>query len=427
MTRRFDSVALLRSFIGVSGLYLIGIPLSLIANIVLARTLSVTDFGVFGFALSLASVLAVPVSGGLPLLLTREVASYSHKGDWPAYRGLVVMAFRWVGLVSLVIGLGFLVWRILFGGMPEQHLLITILLVPFLGWSGVRGGILRGLGRPILAEAPQQVLQPALLIIGYLTLAWLGLPSATTALWWYLCVVIVLFGVATLMLWLVQPPQVYNVQSDIDDLPRWRRSILPFVMMSAATTLSAQIAVVLLGFYGQEEAVAQMRVAERCAQMVALPLTFINTILGPYFVQAMHSNEAGGLRRIAQQSARLTLAASLPMVLLLIPFGRSLLGWTFGAPYDALSYLPMVILIGAQVLSVALGNGGMLLAMGGHERLTLYSLVLSVVVIMILCTVLIGPYGAVGASIAAGAGIITAKLYVYLAVRRCFAISSGIF
>ena len=249
-----------------SGLYLLGIPMMLLANIVLARTLSVAEFGTFGFAIALATVLAIPVAGGLPMLLTREVAAYSQNKDWAAYRGLVVAAYGWVAAMCGLIALGLSGWWLVARDLPAGPLLVTVLLVPFLGLNGVRAGILKGLGRPVMAEAPPQLLQPALMILGYLGLAWLGL-----------------------------------------------------------------------------------------------------------------------------------------------------------------SYLPMVILIVAQIVSVVLGNGGMLLAMGGYERQTLYSLVLSLAVIATLSVLLIEPYGAVGAAVAAGAGFVAAKLYVYLAVRRHYAISSGIF
>lgn len=419
--------SLVRNFLSVSGLYLLGIPLLLLANIVLARSLSVHDFGVFGNAIALATVLAIPVSGGLPMLLTREVAGYCQNAEWSAYRGLILASYIWVTATCVVIALGLLVWWLLVGDLSAGPVLVAILLVPFLGLNGVRLGILKGLGCPLMAEAPQQILQPALMILGYLGLSWLGLSTAMSVLWWYLCVVIVVFGIASLFLWRVQPSDVRVARIKVDDLPRWRRAILPFIIMSAATVLSTQVAVLLLGFAGREEAVAHMRVAERGAQLVALPLTFINTVVGPYFVQAMKSDEASALRRVARQSARLTLAASLPVALVLLLFGDVLISWTFGAPYDVLSYPPMVILIVAQIVSVVLGNGGMLLAMGRYERQTLYSVVLSLAVVVALCALLIEPYGAVGAAVAAGAGVLAAKLYVFLAVRRHFAISSGIF
>lgn len=397
----------------------------------LARTLSVADFGAFGFALSLATVLAIPVSGGLPMLLTREVAGYAQMQNWPAYRGLLTLAYRWIVMICIVIGLTFIVWKAIFKGPSSDQLLITCLLVPFLGLNAIRGGVLKGLGHPVLAEAPMQVMQPFLMILGYVALSWLGLATATHALWWYFTVVVVVFGLASAMLWQVQPTPVREAATDVTESSRWRKTLVTFFLMSAATTLSAQIAVLLLGFAGMEEAVAQMRVAERCAQMVAFPLIFINTIIGPYFVQALKADGVTGtnraLRLITRQSAQLTLAASLPVALILLLFGRSLIGWTFGTPYDAEAYLPMAILIGAQIVSVALGNGGMLLAMGGHERQTLYSLILSLTIILAIGGSLIGRYGATGAAIGAGAGIVAAKLYVYLIVRRQYAISSGIF
>lgn len=426
MRREFDSVALTRSFLSVSGLYLLGIPLLLLANIVLARSLSVNEFGVFGFVIALATVLAIPVSGGLPMLLTREVAGYSQKAEWAAYRGIVFTAYGWVAAICAVIALGLSGWWLLTGDLRGGQLLVAFLLVPFLGLNGVRVGILKGLGRPLMAEAPSQVLQPVLMILGYLSLAGLGLSSAMNALSWYLCVVIAVFGIASLLLWRVQPPAVHEATSDLADLPRWRRSILPFVLVSAATVLGTQVAVLLLGFAGQEEAVAHLRVAERAAQLVSLPLAFINTILGPYFVQAMNSGEDGALRRIVRQSVWLTLAVSLPVALILVLFGRNLLGWTFGEPYDVEVYLPMVVLIGAQLISVMLGHGGMLLAMGGHERQTLIGQLLSLTTILVMCWILIEPFGALGAAMAAGFGLVTSQMFFYVMVRRRYGISSGI-
>ena len=423
----FDAQKLLRSFLGISGLYLLGTPLMLLANIILARTLSVAEFGTFGFAIALATVLVIPVAGGLPMLLTREVAAYSQNEEWAAYRGLVSAAHGWVVAMCCLIALGLSGYWLVARELPAGPLLVTVLLVPLLGLNAVGVGILKGLGRPVMAEAPTQLLQPALLILGYLGLAWLGLSTAISVLWWYLAVLIAVFSLVWVLQWRVQPPQVKNVASDLTDSPRWRRAILPFVLMSAASVLSTQVAILMLGFSGQEEVVAQMRVAERGAQLVALPLIFVNTILGPYIVQALKTQEDGALHRIARQSARLTLGASLPMALLLLLLGERLIGWTFGPPYDALAYLPMVVLIAAQIVSVALGNGGMLLAMGGYEKQTLASLVISLLVVSFLVGILMAPFGALGAASAVAAGVVASKLYVYVAVRRNYGISSGIF
>lgn len=399
----------------------------LLANIVLARSLSVAEFGVFGFAIALATVLAIPMSGGLPLLLTREVATYSQQENWSAYRGLVGMAYCWVLGISAIMGIGLVGWGLISGQRPDSTLLITFLLLPFLGLNGIRNGILKGLGKPVLAEAPTLLVQPALMIVGYLSLASLGLAAVVNALWWYLLVVVAVFILASVMLWRVQPTAVHQVAPDIGDLPRWRRAILPLALVSAATVISAQISVLLLGFYGNEEAIAQMRVAERGTLLVVFPTLFMNSIIGPYFVKALKSGKKDEIRRVTRYSARLVFAASVPLALILLFFGQNLLAWTFGAPYDALSYLPMMILIGAHIVSFALGDGGMLLALGQHEKHTLYSQLLSLTITLVIASALIVPFGAVGAAIGAGAGILTAKVYSYFAVWCKFGMSAGIF
>lgn len=426
MLKQLSSIALLRSFVGVSGLYLLAVPLLLVANIVLARTLSVADFGIFGFALSLATVLAIPVSGGLPMLLTREVAGYAQRDNWPAYRGLVLEAYRWVILVSLAIGLAFLVWNAVFGSMPDQHLLITFLLVPFFGLNAIRNGILKGLGRSLLAEAPSQVLQPTLLILGYLVLAKIGLTSAANALWWYFAVIVMVFGLASIMLWRVQPPAVRAACSDGTDQPRWRRALLPFMMMSATALLSTQVAVLISGFMGQEEVVAYLRVAERGAMFIIIPFHVLSSIIGPHMVAAMRSGDIGQQRDIVRQSSRLMFFTSLPLVIAILLVGAKILDLLFGSPYGEKSYLPMVIVSVTQVISMAFGHIGMLLAMGGRERLTLATQALALCVNIALCILLIGPFGAVGASIGVSAGVMASTMMNVFLVKRHFGFIPGI-
>jgi len=191
---------IIQNFVAVSGLYFFSIPLLLLANIVLIRTLSVSDFGVFSFVLSFTSVFAILVSGGLPMLVTREIATYKLSENWPAYRGLVTAAYRWVVLASFTCALAVLICNIAFGVLLSQHLIIPLILLPIIGMTAIRNGILKGLCRPLISEAPTQILQPVLLIFGYLIIAYFGKSSATNALWCYFAVIMIVFGLASIIL-----------------------------------------------------------------------------------------------------------------------------------------------------------------------------------------------------------------------------------
>ena len=427
MTNQFNTAAIVRSFAGVSGLYFVGIPLLLIANIILARTLSVSEYGTFGFVISMATVLAIPVSGGLTLLLTREVAGYVQKNNWAAYRGVVFAAYFWVLLACSAIGLLYFIWTILLGNIPNEQLIISFLLVPLLALNAIRQGILRGLGCPVLAEAPSQIFQPALIIIGYLSLTWLGLSTSKFALWWYLTAVGIVFCLASVMLWRVQPTAVREAGFDTSDNSRWKRAFFPLMLMSAATLLGAQIAIIISGFMGQEEVVAYLRVAERGAIVIIIPFHILGAIVGPHLVDAINHGGIGKQKAVIQQSARLMLITSLPIGIVIVFAGAQILKLLFGTPYDQASYLPMVIVSVTQIASMSFGHIGILLTMAGREKLILASQLVALSVNVSLCLILIGPYGAVGASLAVSAGVVASTLMNVTLVKYHFGFVPGIF
>jgi O-antigen/teichoic acid export membrane protein len=419
--------SLKKSFAGVTLLRMVGLPLALLANVVLARILSISEFGIFAFSISLVTVLAVPVCGGLPILLTREIAIYSSEKNWPAYRALVVTAHKWVITVAALVNLLLLVWWLSTGRQQSDMVLFVALILPILGFSAIRNGILKGLGYPALSEAPLAVMQPTFLLITYLALATIGLASAANALWLYFANSIVIFAFGVVLLNRVQPARISWKRGDKGEMGRWLKSLIPFTLLSATNTLSTQFSILLLGALGNLEAVAQLSVAQRGALLVTMPLTIMNAVVAPYFVRALQSKEPGELRNVARHSARLTFLVALPFGLILILFGRPLIAWTFGTPYDQGAYLPLVLIVLAQLISVALGSGGLILAMSGNEKHTLYSQVVFLIVAGAVSISLVGTFGAIGAAIGIATGVIVTNLYTFLMVRSKLSISSAIF
>lgn len=423
---KLDLSSLRRSFVGVSGQFAVGIPLLFLANVVLARTLSVGDFGAFSFAISLATVLAIPLTGGLPMLLTREVAAYSQSHQWGSCKGVIRWAYQYVFKASFVLLLVVLFglaagWKYSLGGT-----FIAVCVVPILGLNGLRSGILKGLGRPALSEFPIQVMQPIVMIAGYLALFAIGLASASTALLWYLAACVIVFVFASIMQWRVQPLVLAKASADKSHVGEWRRSVLPLTLVSAATVVFAQLALILLGMIDEKDGVAIFRVAERGAMLVAMPMMLVNTILGPYFVNAHRSADIASLSRIARHSARLTSGISLLGAFVLLIFGRQLLEFAFGSPYGELSYVPLTILVCAQLGSVLLGSAGYMLAVTGHEKLALLSSVVGIIALFSVGIIAIPTLGVLGASLAAAMGIIASKVVAFWCCWRIHRISTGI-
>lgn len=417
---------LVRAFVSVSALYALGVPLALVANVVLARTLSVSDFGAFGFALSVATVLAVPVAGGIPILLTREIASYSSTRDWSSFRGILTAALAWVIGISVLIGMGAGILHIIGAGPGASALLFIAMFVPLLGLNAIRTGILTGLGHPAMAEISNRLIQPILLIAGYMLLAHWQRSSIDTVMGWYFSASVVTLIFATFLLWRVNPLPSLTIPR-YSELPRWGRSYVNLTLVAGGATLSTQLAVLLTGILSRPEEVAVLRVAEQGAQLVVFPLMFINAAVGPYVVRELKDGDRSGLQHLSRFSARLVVAVALPIAIVLLFFGRELLALAFGSPYGDGAYLPMMVLIGGHLASTLLGNSGFLLTMSGYERFTLFSSVLSVAVILALSVVLIPLSGSFGAAMAASGGIITSKLFLFWVTKWKLGIWPGPF
>ena len=408
------------AFIGVAGVYVFGLPLTFFSQILLARLVSVEDFGAFGFALSIAALASIPVAAGLPMLLTREVSGYLQAGNISKYRGLVRRAHHWVAITSIAL---FPIFPLLTlfdftEGSSKSEFILIGFLVPLFGLNSIRSGIMKGLGHASISEGPTQVLQPLLLIAGYLVLSSLGLLTLLSALGWYFVSNLIVFLVSYAILLVMQPSSTRLIRPNYDDQRRWLRAILPFAAMSMVWSVSAQLGVLLLGILSDNEAVAAMRVAERGAMLISFPLMFINATIGPHIVAQFEQNESDKLQYTLRFGARLAVIAALPILAVLTIAGRSLLSITFGEEYSDIAYGPMMVLVLGQMISILLGPAGILLVMTGLERLNLVIQLVALAFFLMTTVLLIGELGALGAAIGAAVHVVLASILAYWAALK---------
>ena len=418
---------LFRSFLGVGGMYMLGIPLGLVINIVLARSLGPAEFGQYVFIVSALALLALPAAGGLPQLLTREVARFSHTADWGLYRGAVRAAHIWVLLVTAVIVVGFLLAR-LADFLPAEGkwalLGIAIILVPLQGLNSVRNGTIKGLGFPALAELPMQTIQPVLLLGGVVALALLGLLTISGALWVLVGATAITFVIASLLFLRVRPHES-STHEPVYRNARWLRSLWPFTLISLVGTFNAQIGIVLLGILGTDEAVGVLRVADRGAKLVVLPLALLNMVIAPHIVRASQSDSKGELQMLSKKTARWSLLLAVIPTLILIIWGQSILDILFGHEYGKSGYTPMVILVIGQIFNVAMGPVALILAMTGKEKNTLVGQGVGLAVIACFSALLVDDYGAIGVAIAISFGVVSTNLILGYGVFKNIKIRPG--
>lgn len=409
---------LIKSFIGLGVVRVFSIPLGLLISILLARELGPEAFGQYAFVISIVSILALPVAGGIPSLLLREVAVYSHEEKWGLYRGVLRFAHSWTAISSLMIlsGYYFLADRV-----PEdskwQLMTVAIFMIPFMGLSAVREGALKGLARPLYAELPKQLFQPLALLLVYIYFLNTGDLNVRTVISSQVVVSFVIFIISSLFFFRLQPSPGINIEPEYHTR-QWARALFPFTLLSLVSTLSTQLSLVLLGLLSTDDQVAAMRVAERGAQLVVLSLTLVNLVVAPHFAKAWRNKNKDQLKRLARQAARVSFAIALPIGLVLLIAGRTLLGLVFGDVYALSAYYPMAVLVIGQLFSVFCGSVGCLLSMSGHENYTLKSQFISVFFSLMITIWLIPFYGALGAAIGVAVSVVTLNVLLSFFIIR---------
>lgn len=401
---------LVRGALGVGGVKLLSLPITLAASILLARGLGPEGYGQYAFIMSLVALLALPIGPGLGQLITREVAKYHHGGDWSLFRGLLRRAHQLVlgGSIFVMMAVGFLL-----GSQPQWRsddrwtlLLIAVFMVPLLGLSSVRSSTLRGLRHVFYAQLPELLARPGLHLVIAGALLAVGMLNPLTALF---SQILATAGAYLLGAWILRrrrPAELSDVLPDYRH-GEWGRALLPFTLLAAVGTVNGQIGVLVLGFLGGDPDVAALRVAMSGAMLVATSLAIVNMVIGPHITHAQQNNDKARLQRLSRQSARAALIVALPIALPLILFGATLIRLVFGEAYVEMAVWPLAILAAAQLVNVAFGSVGLFLTMSGYERDTLLGQVIALIMNALVAVILVPVFGAVGAALSVAIGLLT--------------------
>jgi len=432
-TRRNEGLRaqLLRGGVGSMGVKVVYTILAFGLTVLLARVLGPEGYGVYAFAFSLLTLLAMPAQAGLPQLVVRETSMARTHKDWALMRGLWRWSNRFIVVFSLalVVLVGVALW---FGdnwSSAERRwtLLAGLLLVPLIALGSTRSSALRGLGRVVLGQLPDNIVRPTLLIILVVTAMWLLPNQAATphgVMLLHVLAGLLAFVLATILLRRARPTEMLEVLGSRQEPVYWRRAALPLALVAGLQLINTQADLVILGLLRDDAEVGVYRVVVQMGNLVIFGLVAINQVLHPHFAALHVSGDLARLQRLVTISARVILALALIPVLIFVLMGESILGWVFGAEY-MLGAVPLAILALGQLANAGFGSVGALLNMTGHERDAMKGMIAAIVVNLVLNLTLIPPFGMMGAATATTVSFVVWNAILWLYVRRRLGIESS--
>lgn len=391
--------------------------LGFLNGIIIARLLGPREFGIYTLLMATTTLAATIATLGVPSLITRQVATYMVQEQWGLLKGLINNSRLWI-LLSSLIAIAVVVTLQKFGKLGNSlhpvALVVMLSLIPLMALNQQRAAILRGLHWVLLADVPELILRPLLMII-MLVLCPLLMPRAdsTLAMLMQFAAVSIAFLVGLFFVRQRKPPGIRAAQAETTGR-QWLIAALPFFAITLVGTFESQVALYILSYRADVAQAGLFQVANQLVRLVGMGLLAVNMPLQPKVAAAWARDDRVAIQKLASQAVRLGTVIALTGCLILMIFAEPLLT-LYGQAYLAAAPTLRILAIG-QLFNAAAGSCGLILAMTGQQNLALLGQCLALMVNSAAAWLLTTQWGAMGAAMAATLSFITWNSLLVIAV-----------
>jgi len=394
---------LVRGASGSFAVKVLGAAMAFGLQVLLARLLGVTQYGIYIYALTWVLVLTIICQLGMNTSLLRFVAAYNAMGEWGLLRGILNRSGQYVFLASVLVGLtaSFIIWLLHDRIRNDQSVTfwMAFLLLPLLSLASLRSAGLCGLKHVVLAALPDSFFKP-LMIALFAGLTYLYSQESLQAVQvmaFNVLGTLTAFIISTVWLFKALPKQVHLCKPVYAER-EWLVVSFPLLFMAGMQLLLVQIDIIMIGAILGAEQAGIYAVASRITGLVVFGLSAVNAIAAPMISELYSTARHLALQRVVTLSARGVFAFALVASISLAIFGEYLLGW-FGEEFVK-AYEPLLILLIGQVINAMSGSVGYLMVMTGHQKQAAIILGVSATINVLMNVILIYILGIIGAAIA---------------------------
>lgn len=393
----------MRGAVAVLGITAIAQLLALGLQLLFARLLGPTEFGVYSFVFAGLGLCLIVAKLGLDTTLVRLVAEFVAGGDLGRLRGLVRIARTTGPLLGILVG-AFVLFLLTNTGQAEspslyRGLVVAAVLLPLAVYSELTAATLRGFRRVGVALAGDGIVRPCVAGAAVLVLAarWPAALTGSSALLAYLAGTIASLIVTSVVLHRILPKAAAT--ADFTDIRRYLRIATSLMLASGFLVAMYSLDTVMLGLLADTTTAGFYSVASRIAIVVLFVMNAAQMVAAPMLAAATASKGTSELRGVVRTLNALAILAAVPASVLLLLAAEPIMGM-FGAEFrEAAPALRILVL--SQLLNVLTGPTGVVLSMTGQERLLVRLLFAGLAANAVLNLIWIPTYGLFGAAASA--------------------------
>lgn len=405
--------------------------LSFFVIVLMNRLTSVTEFGAYMYALSLISLLRIVTVFGGERWLVREVAasrSDGGQGDTKhLLKGVLVVAM----VLSLIIAFAlYAVTEIapwLLNGDALDVVKLSLLLLPLVTLVTIYQAYIRGLSRAVVAQIPEAIIRPTLVIAGLSIVGFFTVISISAVEIMSLQIIASLFALVILVLLAYSHSKPLTPTFPTTEKFSYRdflRAGLALVMIAVVIRGSSFVVSILLGNMASVTDVAMFTVSKRLSDLVTFMQAAIVMPLAPMIAQKFKQGKKQELKRLAVVASWGSFLFALPISAILLFFPEWILS-VFGSQYKDAEHVLHIMVI-TQLITVSLGPVTIWLTMTNNEVAAIKAAVVGFIFLVALSVVLIPGSGATGGALSFSTGLIVTQLLMLWFVMKKVQVDSSI-
>lgn len=382
----------------------VGALISFAVQVILARSLGPSAFGIYLVALAAMNVAVLPAKTEMDSAALRYVAAYLNGERWDLLRGFVRASRRWVLALSIAvaaIGLLAILWlglgRVSSVAEARRPLLLACLLLFPTVFLITNSAILQALGWYTKAQLPQQLIRPLAFGLSLLALPWLaGRPlTPDWALGLNLGASLLALAAAERWLRMALPAELEYSEPAYASRDWWKTGLALLSVAVAQLAMSPSVDLLLVGALRGPTASGLYGAATQVAGLVDFGWNAVFFVTAPAISATFAAGGAAQLQELLRSINRTNLLLCLPLAAVAIVGGGVLLR-LYGSAF--LLALPiLLILVIGQVVSGLIGAAaGYVMTMTEHQRPAAIILTLLALGSLAVRFVLTLKYGIVG-------------------------------
>lgn len=412
---------------GTLGLKVLNVALMYINSLLLVKLASASGYGEYMYIMAWLQMLLIPASLGFEGLISRELAVYNTQQKWAQALGLLRFSNQLTLLCSLLLAVIAISGFWLYGNIDKTQSLaafsIGMASLPLLTLSRLRSASLRAIQNVVTSELPDMLCRPGILFLSLgsvLVFTHSSIsPLTVMSLSWIANFTVFLIGTLLLKNKLCLKIQTATPQQHHR---LWLRSAMPMLLIGSMYVINGQTDSIMLGLLRDNTSVGIYAVANRGAGLISFVQIAFSLSLAPIFASLFAKGELSKLKKIVKDSCRTTFSLSLLLAAVLFLLSHWFL-LIFG-PEFLVAQIPLVILIGGQLVNSFTGATAQLLMMTNNDRDTAIGVSISAVFNIFLNALLIPSYGIVGAAIATALSMVIWNIILVLFTYKRFKVLS---